>query len=345
VHPSGGRLERAARLLTVLLVLGLPAALLASRLADSGPATRTIELVARQPAAGGWSRERIVVNRGERVRLRIRAEDVVHGFAIGRLGVDVGAIEPGKVATVEFFAREAGEFTFYCTVWCERDHPRMRGILEVRAPGQAPAPARSSPPDVALRELDVPRGARAVPEAPPSAARGRQLFARARGTCHGGDGQGTSRAPAIGRRDRLEDVSPVQLFERVAHERPKESLSRQDRWDVVAHLWSRATTPERLELGRRLYATNCAPCHGARGGGDGPAGPLQPKTPASFANARAMLAGTSALYTAKVRRGGMGTGMPYWGSIFTEEELAAVVDVLWTFSIGASDGAGARPPS
>jgi mono/diheme cytochrome c family protein len=41
-----------------------------------------------------------------------------------------------------------------------------------------------------------------------------------------------------------------------------------------------------------------------------------------------------ALYTAKIRRGGMGTGMPYWGSIFTEQELAAVVDYLWSFSFG-----------
>jgi hypothetical protein len=49
--------------------------------------------------------------------------------------------------------------------------------------------------------------------------------------------------------------------------------------------------------------------------------------------AKRMLAGTSALYTEKIHRGGMGTGMLYWGSIFTEEELAALVDHLWTFSI------------
>jgi len=57
------------------------------------------------------------------------------------------------------------------------------------------------------------------------------------------------------------------------------------------------------------------------------------KSPARFHGARRRLAGTSALYTAKIRRGGMGTGMPYWGSILTEEELAAVVDYLWTFSL------------
>ncbi len=47
-----------------------------------------------------------------------------------------------------------------------------------------------------------------------------------------------------------------------------------------------------------------------------------------------MLAGTSRLYTAKIRRGGMGTGMPYWGSIFREEEIAALVSYVWTLSLG-----------
>ena len=76
------------------------------------PTDDAIDLVARQPDAGGWSRERIVVKSGQRVRLRIRSEDVVHGFAIGRLGVDAGLIEPGKVTTVEFVANGTGEFTY-----------------------------------------------------------------------------------------------------------------------------------------------------------------------------------------------------------------------------------------
>jgi mono/diheme cytochrome c family protein len=91
--------------------------------------------------------------------------------------------------------------------------------------------------------------------------------------------------------------------------------------------------PERFELGQRLYLKNCAACHGERGAGDGPGGKSQPKTPANFTDARRMLAGTGTLYTAKIRRGGMGTGMPYWGSIFTEEELAGLVDYLWVFSM------------
>jgi mono/diheme cytochrome c family protein len=50
-----------------------------------------------------------------------------------------------------------------------------------------------------------------------------------------------------------------------------------------------------------------------------------------------MLARTGSLYTAKIRRGRMGSGMPYWGNIFTEEELAALVGYLWTFSLNGQE--------
>jgi hypothetical protein len=29
--------------------------------------------------------------------------------------------------------------------------------------------------------------------------------------------------------------------------------------------------------------------------------------------------------------------MPYWGSVFTEDELAALVDYLWTFSLNGQE--------
>ncbi|MFB3817186.1 MAG: c-type cytochrome [Candidatus Methylomirabilales bacterium] len=311
-----------------------------------------MELVARQPAAGGWSRERIVVQQGDRVRLRIRSEDVVHGFAIGRLGVDAGPIEPGKVTTVEFVAGEPGEYTYYCTEWCDPNHPRMRGILEVRGPdGRAPAPA----PDTALPHLDAPRAAPAVPGARPVASRGRERYEARCAACHGSRGQGTPDGPALGR-DARADLSPVQVFQALRagpappagapaahvparpgpadHRRYAPGWSGQETWDLVAHLWSLGRTPESVEAGRRLFARNCAACHGEGGAGDGPAGKHQPKSPADFTDARRMLAGTSALYLAKIRRGGMGTGMPYWGGIFTEEELRALVDRVWSFSLG-----------
>jgi len=360
-RPGGSGPERLARLVGGALLVGFVLVVLAAWLGKARQSEQAIELVARQPATGGWSRERIVVNKGERVRLRIRSEDVVHGFAIGRLGVEVGPIEPGETATVEFVAGQAGEFTFYCTTWCDPNHPRMRGTLEVRDPGQPSAVTSSSARDVTLQDLDIPRDAGAIPSARPSATRGRVLYADRCTACHGERGHGTAHGPAIDLRERLWDLSPVQVFWMLegtavqkasyqstpnpsASTRAGQSLKAhgdaaggwgdQDRWDSVAYLWSLGTTPDRVDLGRRLFSKNCAACHGERGGGDGPGGKYQPKKPADFTDSRRMLAGTSALYTAKIRRGGMGTGMPYWGNIFTEEELTALVGYVWTFSLG-----------
>ena len=343
------RLERLARAIGVVVLVGSLLAVLAVWLGKGAVSGGAIELVARQPSAGGWSRDRIVVNKGERVRLRIRSEDVVHGFAIGRLGVDVGPIEPGKAATVEFVADQAGEFTFYCTTWCDPNHPRMRGTLEVRGTGQEAAPPSASAQEVALRDLDMPRDAGTIPLARPSAVRGASLYAERCAACHGERGQGTTRGLAIAKQELFRGVSPVDVFRTLGGDavaspradqrgRTHAEFSRgwtdQDRWDSVAYLWSLGTTPDRLDLGRRLFSTNCAACHGERGTGDGPGGKYQPKKPADFTDARRMLAGTRNLYTAKIRRGGMGTGMPYWGNIFPDEKLAALVDYLWTFSLG-----------
>ncbi len=360
-RPGGSGPEHLARLVGGALLVGFVLVVLAVWLGKVRPSEQAIELVARQPAAGGWSRERIVVNKGERVRFRIRSEDVVHGFSIGRLGVDAGPIEPGKTVTVEFMANQTGEFTFYCTTWCDPNHPRMRGTLEVRDLGQPSAVTSSSAPDVTLQDLDMPRDAGAIPPARPSAARGAAIYAERCAACHGERGQGTASGPAIDPRERLRDVSPVQVFgtlegaavqqasdqpaphasastkagqSRKTHVDAARAWGDQDRWDTVAYLWSLGTTPDRVDAGRRLFSQNCAACHGERGDGDGPGGKYQPKKPADFTNSRRMLAGTSALYTAKIRRGGMGTGMPYWGNIFTEEELTALVGYVWTFSLG-----------
>jgi mono/diheme cytochrome c family protein len=50
-----------------------------------------------------------------------------------------------------------------------------------------------------------------------------------------------------------------------------------------------------------------------------------------------MLGANSAILQGKLLRGGMGTGMPNWGTIFTEEEIWALVDYLWTFQFALEE--------
>jgi mono/diheme cytochrome c family protein len=56
-------------------------------------------------------------------------------------------------------------------------------------------------------------------------------------------------------------------------------------------------------------------------------------SPAAFNDPSSMLGASPALLHGKVIRGGMGTGMPYWGPIFSEDQAWAVVDYLWTFQL------------
>ena len=53
--------------------------------------------------------------------------------------------------------------------------------------------------------------------------------------------------------------------------------------------------------------------------------------PAAFAEPHTMLGSSGEIYYAKLRRGGMGTGMPSFGPLFTTEETWLLVDYLWTF--------------
>ncbi len=121
------------------------------------------------------------------------------------------------------------------------------------------------------------------------------------------------------------------------------SLTESQRWDVVAYIWQSNATPESLANGKRLYAQNCAACHGENGAGDGVlaekvaaefgkglAG-MNDSHPVDFTDAKRMLGASPALLHGKILRGGMGTGMPMWGSIFTDEQIWNLVAYLYAF--------------
>ncbi|TEU10518.1 MAG: c-type cytochrome [Anaerolineales bacterium] len=303
----------------LIIVIGFPMSVFAYQyvyLPTTHGEIKVIDLVARAPEAGGWDPEYITVNRGDTVRLRIAAHDVVHGFAIGKLGIDVGSIIPGEVATVEFVANEVGQFTYYCNVWCSPYHYRMRGTLEVVDPADPDAfPMTEEGVDFSELDIDSPHEVEFYPANRPSAARGRALSDQIE-------------LPALGD---LRSQSPSAVFQTIREGEAAASLSDEEVWDLVAYLWSSATTPEQRAQGETLYAKNCAACHGETGGGDGPGGRYLEEQPIDFTDARTMAGGSSEIYYAKIRRGGMGTGMPYWGTIFTEEETWSIVDYLWTF--------------
>lgn len=335
-----GQGELFAFLALILILIVVPVALLGYQFALR-PAladTRTIDIVAAVPETGGFRPDAIRVPAGERVRLRFSVPDVTHGIAIGPgLEMDLGHVDPGQVKEVEVTFDRPGRYTYYCNSWCSPNHWRMRGTIEVydpQNPGALPVNEASDPvfESLAARAIDIdaPHEADAIPTGRPSAVRGADVVNWP------GAGLPAMLADPAWRRTH----SPVEAWRLLV----EAGLSPAVAWDAVAYLWLAETDAERLETAVRLYTKNCAACHGETGNGEGPGAEAltsqnmgrhtsmnMVEKPVAFADPQTMLGGSGDIYYAKIRRGGMGTGMPSFGPIFTPDETWALVDYLWTF--------------
>ncbi len=301
--------------------------------------SRSITIHGRMAETGGWVPENLTVEVGQPLRLRLTSDDVMHSFAIGQSDEPPVDVIPGEITEVTLTFEKPGKYTFYCTRWCSLNHWRMRGTIEVI--GAKTAAETVQPPLYVTLGLDIDaeHHAEIIPEQIPSARHGAQL--------------GVHIPSEYLSRDTYRSNSPVDLWQALRAETGFSSLTDQDLWDLAALAWQSNMTPEELSVGRQLYATNCAACHGETGAGDGVfADDLgQSKTgehvemqvgemtvrPTDFTDAEHMLAASPARLQGKILRGGMGTGMPYWGPIFTEEQTWALVAYLWTFQLDLED--------
>jgi mono/diheme cytochrome c family protein len=223
---------------------------------------------------------------------------------------------------------QPGKYTFYCTEWCSAAHWRMRGVIEVLGANSEASQADEVPDYARLSiDIDAPRSYVTTPAQRASAVRGAQW-------------QLLVPASMLAREYYISH-SPAQVWTTLRALPAFQNVSDQGIWDAVAWLWQRQTSPQAQTVGASLYARNCASCHGATGAGDGPmAGAMATSHMATratnFTDGSSMLSASPALLEGKVIRGGMGTGMPYWGPIFTDAERRAVVDYLWQFQFDTS---------
>jgi mono/diheme cytochrome c family protein len=279
---------------------------------------------------GGWSPDVIKANVNEPLNLKLTSDDVVHGFAVGQMDMQSVDVLPGKITDITLTFDKPGIYTFFCTRWCGLNHWRMRGTIEVSGSSSDPEPV-SVPLYVTLDlDIDAPHDAPLVPITPPSALSGEQLAANLP----------ISLSPEYYRAN-----SPYQVFDELS----STSLTETQRWDVVAYMWQSNTTKASRANGQQLYAQNCAACHGENGAGDGVfvddlaasgeasmqtmtgADNMMMQSPVDFTNSTRMLSASPALLQGKILRGGMGTGMPMWGSILTEEQIWDLIAYLYSF--------------
>jgi cytochrome c oxidase subunit 2 len=318
--------ERSARILVIALVAGL---LLGVGIGRWIGLAGAVEIHARMPEDGGWVPGDIQAVVGEPLRLRLISDDVMHGFAIGQSDEPALDVKPGQVTETTLLFDQPGKYTYYCTRWCGRNHWRMRGTIEVSGAGEA-QPAE--PPLYVTLGLDIDavHDAAVIPAQRPSASRGTGLLGM---------------IPADYRSlVYYQAHSPADAWQALRAETSLSELEDGQLWDGVAALWLAQTSAQTLEQASQLYSANCAACHGESGQGDGvfahpaEAGETQShaetmglKQPPDFTDPAPMLGASPAVLHGKIVRGGMGTGMPYWGPIFTDEQIWALVSYLWTF--------------
>ncbi len=89
---------------------------------------KTMEVSAYQY---GFDPDPIVVEKGDRVRLVVRSEDVLHGVEIAEFNARDDFIPPGKPHVIKFVADKQGIFPVVCSVYCGERHDDMVGTLIV----------------------------------------------------------------------------------------------------------------------------------------------------------------------------------------------------------------------
>ncbi len=161
---------------------------------------------------------------------------------------------------------------------------------------------KASAPAGPVSQPHTGRSGGSLASANPSDQRGVSIFkAHGCAACHGADGIGTSKAPALTKlKGTMTAAALTKVLEHPTHSMqsggmPTVKLTSHDMTDLVAYLRSLGTptaglgrnvnSPVRARdpsAGKKIYAQHCAGCHGITGKGDGAAGRALSLTPPDF---------------------------------------------------------------
>lgn len=326
---AAGGVSRKHELLARFILAGLLIGVVLVLVVGWRSANAATVLRARMPENGGWTPGNLHAKVGEPLHLRLTSDDVKHSFAIGQMDEVPVDITPGEVSETTIIFDKPGKYTFYCTRWCGLNHWRMRGTIEVAGDGDFEPVQVQTPLYMKLGlDIDAEHQTTLVPIQRPSAARGAFLA--------------TALPHKFSTRDYFQSHSPAEAWQDLRAEAGLANLGDAEIWDLVAYIWRSQTSAPDLEAGRELYAANCAACHGEGAAGDGVFSlALGADThsddkhgttsPTDFTDPAHMLGAAPAVLHGKILRGGMGTGMPYWGPIFTDDQIWTLVSYLWNF--------------
>jgi cytochrome c oxidase subunit II len=109
----------------VAIAIGLVAGPTARPVHATSP--RVVEITAKRFA---FSPDTITLHKGETVILRLKSEDVTHGFFIRALKLDED-IPPGTTSDFTVTPTTAGTFTTICDHFCGANHGNMKMTIVV----------------------------------------------------------------------------------------------------------------------------------------------------------------------------------------------------------------------
>lgn len=130
-------------LMGLLLLLGGGAGFLSAQRGQAPPQERSFTISAQKYA---YDPPILRVNRGDRIRIRLVARDVTHGFYLEGYDLDAKVRpqnptfwlrrpsegeEYEEVAELHFIATRTGKFRYRCSITCGTMHPFMQGELIV----------------------------------------------------------------------------------------------------------------------------------------------------------------------------------------------------------------------
>lgn len=132
-----------------------------------------------QHPGGQWEINDLHVPVGMPVRINIESQDVVHSLYIPALREQEEAV-PGRTTQMWFTADRVGAYKLFCSELCGADHSLMAGTLYV------------------MSRSDYQTWLQQFSTSPTLVSGGKSLFqSYGCSGCHGGNANGTSRAPAL----------------------------------------------------------------------------------------------------------------------------------------------------
>ncbi len=183
----------------------------------------------------------------------------------------------------------------------------------------------------------------------PSASRGKALFGQYCASCHGelGDGKGPSAAwlkpPPANFTDSqfMRGETPYDFYHVVSLGKRNtampawdQTLSVQERWDVVAYVWTLAAAEATIAEGQGIYLAQCASCHGATGDGRGAFADVLIRRAPAFTQPQQLARRTDADLFGTISTGVAGSPMPGFGRTLSEEERWKAVAFIRRLAFG-----------